>query len=257
MRDFPLATFVRFCANHGLLQVTDRPQWFTVKGGARHYVDRIARSLDDVRIETPALAVTRVAVDGRPKVAVRSKHGTSLYDHVVLACHSDQSLALLDDAVDDERELLSAIRYQPNRVVLHTDASVLPERQGAWAAWNYQCDVASSVEDDRSVCVHYLINKLQPVPFKRPVIVSLNPIQPPRPSTVLREFDYAHPLFDGRAIDAQHRLAALQGRGNVWFCGAWTGYGFHEDGLKSGLEVADAIAAVAANHGPVEARLAA
>ena len=242
MNDFPIVTFVRFCANHGLLQVVDRPQWYTVKGGARHYVERIVEKLDDVRIGTPALSVARVVVDGVSRVAVKSARGTNVYDHVVLACHSDESLALLDDADRDERETLGAIRYQPNRAVLHVDASVLPQRKGAWAAWNYQCDVASDTRDDRSVCVHYLIDKLQPVPFRRPVIVSLNPIGPLDPRSVLREFEYAHPVFDGRAILAQRRLPGLQGRGNVWFCGAWTGYGFHEDGLKSGLEVADAVA---------------
>ena len=244
MRDFPLATFVNFCANHGLLQVADRPQWYTVRGGAKNYVERILATLDDVRLETPALSVARVSTGGASKVAVRSATGTTLYDHVVLAGHSDQSLALLDGAQPDERDVLGAVRYQPNHAILHTDASVLPERPGAWAAWNYQCDIASSAPDDRSVCVHYLINRLQPVPFRRPVMVSLNPVERPAESTILQEFDYAHPVFDGRAIQAQRRLPDIQGRGNLWFCGAWTGYGFHEDGLRSGLQVADAIRAI-------------
>ncbi len=245
MRDFPLATFVRFCANHGLLQVVDRPQWFTVAGGAARYVERILEKLDDVRIATPALSVARVTIDGSPKVAVRSAGGTTIHDHVVLACHSDEALALLDDAGRDERAVLGAIRYQPNHAVLHTDAGVLPGRRRAWAAWNYQCRIGSDsgpdTPDDRAVCVHYLINKLQPVPFGRPVIVSLNPVDPIDPATILRTFEYAHPLFDGRAIQAQRRLPAIQGNGNLWFCGAWTGYGFHEDGLRSGLEVAEAL----------------
>lgn len=260
MREFPLATFVNFCANHGLLQVADRPQWYTVKGGARNYVERIVATLDDVRLDTPALGVTRTRSGGVTKVAVRSASGTTLYDHVVLASHSEQSLAMLEDADGTERELLGAVRYQPNHAILHTDATVLPRRPAAWAAWNYQCDIASSAPDDRSVCVHYLINRLQPVPFERPVIVSLNPVQRPLESTILREFDYAHPVFDARAIRAQRRLPDLQGRGNVWFCGAWTGYGFHEDGLRSGLEVAEAIAARAVDRGDAsgaEARLAA
>lgn len=243
MREFPLSTFVHFCANHGLLQVSDRPQWFTVKGGARNYVERLLASLTDVRIGEPALSVARVRANGLNKVAVLSERGSALYDHVVLACHSDQSLALLEDAQADERALLSAVRYQSNRAILHTDASVLPSRSGAWAAWNYQCDIASSAPDDRAVCVHYLINKLQPVPFKRPVIVSLNPTAAIDPATTLDAFEYAHPVFDGCAISAQRRLPEIQGRANVWYCGAWTGYGFHEDGLKSGLEVAGAIEA--------------
>jgi predicted NAD/FAD-binding protein len=243
MRDFPLSTFVRFCANHGLLQVTDRPQWYTVKGGARTYVEKLLAALPDFRIGEPALQVARIRSNGASKVAVRSASGTALYDHVVLACHSDQALALLDGAERDERALLSAVRYQANRAILHTDAGVLPSRTGAWAAWNYQCDIASSAPDDRAVCVHYLINQLQPVPFKRPVIVSLNPTRAVESSAVIGTFDYAHPVFDGCAINAQRRLAEVQGRGNVWYCGAWTGSGFHEDGLKSGLGVARAIAA--------------
>ena len=284
MRDFPLSTFVRFCANHGLLQVADRPQWFTVVGGARNYVDRMLRSLPDVRVATPALSVARLATDSGVKVAVRTARGTALYDHVVLAGHSDDALGVLDDADRGERELLAAIRYQPNRAILHTDATLLPRRRGAWAAWNYECHVGDGSGDGsrdgsrdgsgdgnaelggsgieptaaaRSVCVHYLINKLQPVPFRRPVIVSLNPIRPPDPAMILQEFDYAHPLFDGRAIQAQRRLASLQGRGNVWFCGAWTGYGFHEDGLRSGLDVAERIARVGRHARHDEARLAA
>ena len=248
MREFPLSTFVRFCANHGLLQVTDRPQWHTVKGGARNYVERLVAALPDVRIGEPAMSAARVLSNGVSKVVVLSGRGAAhrtaaLYDHVVLACHSDQSLALLEGADRDERALLSAIRYQPNRAILHTDASVLPARRGAWAAWNYQCDIGSSAPADRAVCVHYLINKLQPVPFPRPVIVSLNPTRPVEPATILGEFEYAHPVFDGCAINAQRRLPDIQGRGNVWYCGAWTGYGFHEDGLKSGIDVAEAIRA--------------
>ena len=260
MRDFPLSTFVHFCANHGLLQVADRPQWYTVKGGAKHYVDRILAGLDDVRLESPVLGVSRVRSGDAAKVAVRSAAGTALYDHVVLASHSDQSLALLDDADRDERAVLGAIRYQPNHAVLHTDASVLPARRKAWAAWNYQCEIGSTARDDRAVCVHYLINRLQPVPFERPVIVSLNPVSPPSPATVLRRFEYSHPVFDARAVQAQRRLPSIQGRGNVWFCGAWTGYGFHEDGLRSGLDVAEAIVASAARSADrpdAEARLAA
>ena len=257
MRDFPLSTFVHFCANHGLLQITDRPQWYTVTGGARRYVERIVTALPDVRLATPALGVSRVTSGGLAKVAVRSARGTALHDHVVLATHSDQSLALLDGPTVAERELLGSIRYQANHAVLHTDASLLPANPRAWAAWNYQCDIASSAPDDRAVSVNYLINRLQPVPFRRPVLVSLNPIQAPQPSTVLRSFDYAHPVFDARAINAQRRLPTIQGRRNVWYCGAWTGYGFHEDGLRSGLDVAAAIAAHGVSAVPEEARRAA
>ncbi len=156
-----------------------------------------------------------------------------------MACHSDQSLALLgDDASDDERLVLEAVRYQPNRAVLHTDASCLPQARKAWSAWNYQSNAAPTPQ----VCVHYLLNQLQPLPFTTPVIVSLNPLDEPDPSTVLASFDYAHPVFDAGAVAAQTRLRTFQGARSTWFAGAWTGYGFHEDGLKSGLAVAAALA---------------
>ena len=164
-----------------------------------------------------------------------------MYDHVVLAAHSDQTLAMLQDASEAERAMLSAVSYQPNRAVLHTDASCLPRRKKAWSAWNYE----SAGPGEADVCVHYLLNKLQPLPVSTPVIVSLNPIHEPDPATVLGSFDYAHPVFDGPAIAAQRVLPTLQGARNTWFAGAWTGYGFHEDGLKSGLAVADAIASMA------------
>ena len=239
MLAFPLATFVRFCHNHGLIQVSDRPQWHTVTGGARHYVQKMLADIPNKYLNTPVRSISRVDT-GTQQVRVDSAVGGMTYDHVVLATHSDQALALLEDASDAERALLSAVAYQPNRAVLHTDASCLPRRQKAWSAWNYE----SAGPGESEVCVHYLLNKLQPLPVQTPVIVSLNPLHEPDPSTVLGSFDYAHPVFDGPAIAAQRALPAQQGLRNTWFAGAWTGYGFHEDGLKSGLAVADAIASL-------------
>ncbi len=238
MLAFPLATFVRFCHNHGLIQVNDRPQWHTVTGGSRNYVRKMLAPIANKYLLTPVQAVTRISMGNLDQVQIVSSHGAQLYDQVVLATHSDQSLALLQDASDAERRVLSAVAYQPNRAVLHTDARCLPARRNAWSAWNYESTGASEAR----VCVHYLLNQLQPLPVKTPVIVSLNPIHEPDPATVLGEFDYAHPVFDSAAIAAQRELPALQGARNVWFAGAWTGYGFHEDGLKSGLSVAAAIA---------------
>jgi len=236
MLAFPVSTFIRFCHNHGLLQVSDRPQWRTVRGGSRHYVDKLLAAIPGKRLATPVTSVTR-AEGGARSVRVATANGAEYYDHVVLACHSDQSLALLDDVRDDERAVLSAVRYQPNRAVLHTDASCLPQKRSAWSAWNYQSNAAPTPQ----VCVHYLLNMLQPLPCKTPVIVSLNPIDEPDPKTVLASFDYAHPVFDEGAVAAQARLATFQGSHNTWFAGAWTGYGFHEDGLKSGLAAAAAL----------------
>jgi predicted NAD/FAD-binding protein len=233
MLEYPVATFLRFCHNHGLLQVENRPQWYTVPGGARQYVQKIASRLTDVRVGEPALEVRRTAQG----VTVRSVRGSEDYAHAVLACHSDQSLKLLADATADEHSLLAACRYQRNRTLLHTDRRLLPQTEAVWSAWNYLSDGA----DAPQVSVSYLLNKLQPLPFTTPLVVTLNPQTEPRADTVLAEFDYAHPIFDGPAIAAQQRLPQVQGRNRVWLAGAWTGYGFHEDGLKSGLAVAAAL----------------
>ena len=233
---FPLPTFVHFCHNHGLLQLTDRPQWRTVQGGAREYVRRIVAKLSDVRLGCPVLRVTRratgVDIDSDAQLAER-------FDAVVLACHSDQSLALLSDASEIERALLSSVRYQRNRVVLHTDARLLPRSRRAWSAWNYLA--IGDADANQPVAVSYLINKLQPLPFSRPVIVTLNPPFEPARESVLQAFEYEHPLLDGRAIAAQASFARLQGTRNTWFAGAWLGHGFHEDGLRSAHGVAASI----------------
>jgi predicted NAD/FAD-binding protein len=237
MLAFPLTTFVRFCHNHGLLQVNDRPQWHTVKGGSRHYADKLLAAIPDKRLNTPVSAVNRVHVDGVAQIRIDSASGRELFDHVVLASHSDQTLRLLKDASLNESRLLGAISYQPNRAVLHTDASCLPANKKCWSAWNYQ----SKTGTEPQVCVHYLINKLQPLPFAEPVIVSLNPVDEPDASKIIASYDYAHPVFDSAAIAAQQELHLIQGWHGTWFAGAWTGYGFHEDGLKSGLAVAEAL----------------
>ena len=235
MLAYPVTTFVRFCHNHGLLQVNDRPQWFTVRGGARQYVRRIAAELHEVRTADPVIEVRRDAASRR--VIVRSRSGSALFDHVVMACHSDQAQRLLVDADSSERGVISNVGYQPNRAVLHTDARLMPALRRVWSSWNYISDGAPTP----SVSVTYLLNKLQPLPFKTPLLLSLNPTTEPQAHTVIAEFDYTHPVFDRSAIEAQQRLPGVQGRRNVWFAGAWTGYGFHEDGLKSGLAVSAAI----------------
>lgn len=232
MLAYPARTFFRFCDNHGLLQVSNRPQWRTVIGGARSYVQKLVAEIADVRLSMPVAAVRR---DGAG-VILNSPAGEERFDAVVLACHSDQALRLLADADETERGVLGAIPYQDNEVVLHSDESFLPRRRKAWSAWNYHATAAADA--DRPVGVSYLISKLQPLPFKRPVIVTLNPGTPPHADCVIDRYHYAHPVFDARSSEAQARLPQLQGRRNTWFCGAWTGYGFHEDGLKSGLAVA-------------------
>lgn len=237
MLAFPVATMVRFCHNHGLLQITNRPQWYTVPGGARRYVNKIVERIADKRLSTPVQQVLR----DESGVRVITQGQVERFDAIVMACHSDQALRLLGpQATATEREVLGAIRYQPNRAVLHTDASVLPENPRAWAAWNYERAPSANVESAQ-VCLHYLLNRLQPLPVTQPVVVSLNPQREINPAQVVGEYAYDHPVFDLPAIRAQSRVPGMQGQQHTWFAGAWTGYGFHEDGLKSGLQAARAL----------------
>jgi predicted NAD/FAD-binding protein len=253
MLQFPVATMIRFCHNHGLIQVTNRPQWFSVVGGARNYVEKILAGVHDKRLNTPVRLIERDAQG----VRIITDGHAERFDQVVIATHTDQALSMLRQASGEERSLLGAIRYQDNRAVLHTDASVLPANPKTWAAWNYE-RAASSERESSRVCLHYLLNRLQRIPFTQPVVVSLNPLHEIDPATIVGEYDYAHPVFDLGAIEAQKRLPLLQGQQHTWYAGAWTGYGFHEDGLKSGLQVGRALLKLIHDQAsPVQDRLAA
>lgn len=238
MMAFPMATFVRFCHNHGLLQVENRPKWYTVKAGARNYVHKILPHIADVRTDSPVHAV-RPLGDGHG-VNIESRHGVEHFDAVVLAAHSDQSLRMLGSANPRQRNVLARIGYQPNTAYLHTDLALMPKRQKVWSSWNYLSDVNNP---QPSVSVTYWLNRLQPLPFKTPVMVTLNPIIQPDPAKVIQVISYSHPIFDGPAIDAQGALKDVQGEGGVFLAGAWAGYGFHEDGHKAGLAAAAALQA--------------
>ena len=233
MLQFPVATMVRFCHNHGLIQVVNRPQWFTVTGGAKHYVEKLLQHIPHTHLQTPVERVERNDIG----VHVFTASGSEDFDGVVLACHADQALSLLAQPTPQEQALLGAIRYHPNKAVLHTDTSVMPKKKLAWAAWNYERATDLGLESSR-VCLHYWINRLQPLPFSQDVVVSLNPVRAIDPSKVLGEYDYAHPVFDLGAIKAQSQLPRLQGQQNTWYAGAWMGYGFHEDGFKAGRDAA-------------------
>nr|WP_315249647.1 FAD-dependent oxidoreductase [uncultured Duganella sp.] len=235
---FPAATFLRFCLNHALLQVNNRPQWRTVRGGSRNYVQAIAATLADYRLKTPVRSLRRA--DG--KVLLDAGTQTEVFDDVVLATHAPTTLSMLSDANAKERAILGAVRYQPNTAWLHTDARLMPQRRKVWSAWNY----LSSKQSDSPVCVSYWLNQLQSLPFSTPVVVTLNPSTPPAADKVLARFEYDHPIMDQPAIDAQQALASIQGQGGIWYAGAWTGYGFHEDGLKSALRIAAAFDAAPA-----------
>lgn len=235
MLRFPTATLVRFCHNHGLLQVIDRPQWFTVAGGSRQYVQKIVAGIADRRLSTPVLRIDRDAAG----VRVTTAGGTERFDKVVIATHSDQALRLLAAPTAAESAMLGAIRYQANRALLHTDVSVLPRHRAAWSAWNYEAAPPAAADGlSPRVCLHYLLNQLQPLPWPQPVVVSLNPLAELDPARVLAERHWEHPVFDAAAVRAQADLPALQGLGHSYFCGAWAGYGFHEDGLAAGQEAA-------------------
>jgi predicted NAD/FAD-binding protein len=201
----------------------------------------VVASLPDVRLSTPVRAVRR-----RPThVEVDSVHvHAERFDAVVLACHSDQSRVLLGDATPKETALLNCIDYQPNRVVLHTDAALMPRRRRAWSAWNYR---AQPPHPERPVSVTYWLNRLQPLPFQSDVMITLNPDVEPRADSVLAEFEYSHPIVKGRAAHAQREFESIQGQRRTWFAGAWLGHGFHEDGLASAHAVAQGFLARAAS----------
>lgn len=235
---YPAAAFIRFCDNHGLLKLVGRPQWRTVDGGSRAYVDRLVRaSRASIEAGNAARSVRRIVggveiVDGRG--AVRQ------FDHVVIASHADQALALLRDPTVEERRVLSAFRYNRNEAVLHADPALMPRRRAVWSSWNY---LAGGPGSDK-LSVTYWMNRLQGLPPEKPLFVTLNPLRAPDPRLVFHSETYEHPLFNRAAMAAQERLWSLQGVRNSWFCGAYFGAGFHEDGLQAGLAVAEALGGV-------------
>lgn len=235
---YPAASFIRFQENHGLLKLRNRPQWRTVTGGSRNYVARLAERLAGrIRVSAGAAEIHRTPFG----VQVRDHGGhVEIYDHVVIAAHADQALAMLgEDASADERRLLGAFRYSDNLAILHQDPALMPKRRAVWSSWNHiGCD------EERKDCptVTYWMNSLQGIDRDVPLFVTLNPQREPR--GILHSERYDHPLFDSAAIAAQRALWSLQGRQNTWFCGSYFGAGFHEDGLQSGLAVAEALGGV-------------
>ncbi len=228
---FPARYLVQFMANHQMLQVSGRPQWRVVRGGSARYVDALrARWTVHERLSCPVLAVRRHG----DRVSVDSAAGSEAFDQVVLACHSNQALALLADASDNEQAILGAIGYQPNEVVLHTDASVLPRRRKAWAAWN----AFVPGDGDAPCTVSYCMNLLQGLDAPEPLVVTLNRSEAIDPARVLRRLAYQHPVYTPQSVAAQQRRAVIQGQNRTWFAGAYWGWGFHEDGMRSAVDVA-------------------
>lgn len=234
MTRFPASSFVRFFDNHGLLQVDGRPLWWTVEGGSRRYIEAMmARLAPLAELSNGARAVWREA-DG---VAVRSADGrVRLFDRVVIACHGDEAAALVADKDADETTILGAFSYQRNRAVLHSDERQMPVRRRVWSSWNYLG--RRQAEADRDVAVTYWMNRLQALPTDFPLFVTLNGFDPIPVDKTIAAFDYDHPVFDAKAMAAQQALPSIQGRGGLWYCGSYCGYGFHEDGLASAVAVA-------------------
>ncbi len=240
--DYPSASFLRFFANHGLLDIGRHPQWRTVTGGSINYVRKLAAPL-----------LGRIELEHRPRAVRRKDDGIELvdrngetrrFDQIVLACHADQCLDLLADANEAEKQALAAIRFQPNHAILHRDAKLMPTRRAVWASWNYAAANAASIDHkDTRVSATYWMNLLQNIDLNCPLFVTLNPLEEPDPSKVFARFDYDHPVLDSEAHAGQTALKKLQGQDRVWFAGAWLGYGFHEDGLVSALDAARALGA--------------
>ncbi len=240
--EFPLGYLARFFDHHGLMQLSDRPQWRVIRGGSRQYLAPLMRRFaDGFRSATPVERLSREA-DG---VTVVPRGGEpERYDYAVLACHSDEALALLADPSDAEREILGAIRYQPNEAVLHTDASLLPRRRRAWAAWNY-CRPAESA---RRVAVTYSMNILQSLPTDTQYLVTLNQTDRIDPAAVIRRIDYAHPVYDVPSVRARRRRREISGVNRTAYCGAYWGFGFHEDGVQSAIAAVDDIRGTRREH---------
>ena len=237
MLAYPLTAFVRFFENHGLLEASakNRLKWRTVSGGSRSYVGRLTKDFADrIHLNSPVVEIRRF----HTHVDITFSGGrTERFDQVVIAAHSDQAIAMLADPSSDERHLLSAIRYERNTAILHTDPSLMPKRRKAWASWNYISDGKDF--GSNLVSLTYWMNLLQNIDERFPVFVTLNPHRQPKSGHFVKSFEYDHPVFDNAALDAQKKLWQLQGINRTWFCGAYFGHGFHEDGLQSGLAVGE------------------
>ena len=239
MLDFPARNFIEFFANHGLLQVSDRPRWRTVVGGSRAYVDRL---VGEGRFNSVTGASIATVLRGQRGAELVFEDGQRrMFDEVVLACHADDALRLLGDASAEERGILGAFRFTPNTAVLHTDRRFMPRRKRLWSAWNY---LRTAGDDGERLSLTYWMNRLQPLDTRTDLFVTLNPGHDFAPGTVQYRTTYEHPLFDAGAMAAQAQLWRIQGVSRTWFAGAWMGYGFHEDGLQAGLEVAERIGGV-------------
>jgi predicted NAD/FAD-binding protein len=235
---YPAAAFIRFCENHALLELGERPIWRTVDGGSRNYVTRLSAPFADRIVRDMPVRTIRRDAEG---VDLLVGGAWRRFDHVIVATHADQALALLEDADPAERSLLGAFAYRRNEAVLHSDPRLMPRRRATWSSWNYMAEGSGPAT---SLSVTYWMNRLQGIPDSQPLFVTLNPLREPAAAHVIRRDSYEHPIFDGAAMAAQKHLWSLQGVRNTWYCGAHFGAGFHEDGLQAGLAVAEQLGGV-------------
>ncbi|MGR5300675.1 NAD(P)/FAD-dependent oxidoreductase [Vibrio alfacsensis] len=239
MRAFPLMFFLRFFLNHGLLDITNRPQWYVIKGGSRSYISPLTAGFaDSIHLNSPVDKVVR----SENGVGVQVHGEMHWFDDVIFACHSDQAMRILDDISSAEQDILGDMTYQANEVVLHTDTNLLPKHRAAWASWNYLLD-GSEDEQQRLPSLTYNMNILQHVKSEHTFCVTLNSTEQIDPNKVLREFTYHHPVFTTESIAAQQRKNEVQGVKNTWFCGAYWYNGFHEDGVRSAIDAVESIEA--------------
>ncbi|KHT40407.1 NAD(P)/FAD-dependent oxidoreductase [Vibrio sinaloensis] len=233
MRAFPLDFFARFFLNHGLLDVTNRPQWYVIEGGSRAYVEPLISGFKDrIRLSTPVESVTRDSSG----VVIKANGSVERFDHVIFACHSDQAMALLQDASLTETDILTGLEYQENEVILHYDEKLLPKSRAAWASWNYRLSGGQD-EQERRPTLTYNMNILQHIESPKTFCVSLNSSEQISPDKILRTFHYDHPVFNQKSLASQKRRNEINGINQTWFCGAYWYNGFHEDGVRSALDV--------------------
>ena len=230
---FPAQTFLRFFKNHGLLSINKRPQWYTVTGGSREYIKRLTAPFADCI--TLGNGAARVIQLGDQYEVIDVKGGKREFDHVIFACHADQALALLEKPTVDEQSVLSSFDYQRNHIVVHSDASYMPQHKQCWASWVYLSE--QQQDNNQDISLSYWMNNLQSLKTETPVIITLNPARRPKESLIINEHNFSHPIFDYKAIIAQDKMQSIQGQRNLWFCGAYQRYGFHEDGLLSAVNV--------------------
>lgn len=234
---FPARTFLLFFNNHGLLNIKNRPQWYTVKGGSREYVKRLTATFADrIRLNS---GVQKVVKAGEKFQVFDTQGKAEIYDQVIFACHADEAMGMIDEPSQELRDIIGAFSYQENSVVVHRDESFMPVHKKCWASWIYLSE--SRHDQNPAVALSYWMNNLQPLNTKTPVLVTLNPERQPKREMIYDEHKFSHPVFDLKAIKAQSRIHEIQGKDGMWFCGAYQRYGFHEDGLLSAVNVVKAM----------------